>query len=41
MSHIENIIEEQDEKIRNIHQVVKRIKPMTNLIQDEINVQSE
>lgn len=41
MSNIDSIIEEQDEKIKNIHQVVKRIKPMTNLIEDEINHQSE
>ena len=38
-SYTNQIIEEQDEKIEEIGKAVKRIKPMTGLIGDEIDKQ--
>lgn len=38
-SNMQQMIEEQDKQIDEIGQVAKRIKPMTNLIGEEIGKQ--
>ena len=40
-SYTNQIFEEQDEKIEEIGKAVKRIKPMTNLMADEIEKQKK
>ena len=36
MSNVHKILEEQDEQLEDIGQVVKRIKPMSSMMSDEI-----